>query len=71
MNDDRENLIGEAGAPPYVVLVNDELQYSIWPAARAVPAGWREVAVGNHEQCLEYVQQNWFDMRPLRVRGTI
>jgi MbtH protein len=25
----------------FLVLVNDEAQYSLWPAARAVPDGWR------------------------------
>ncbi|MDT7796766.1 MAG: MbtH protein, partial [Actinomycetota bacterium] len=27
----------------YLVLVNNEGQYSIWPAATAVPAGWTSV----------------------------
>ena len=25
----------------HVVVVNDEEQYSIWPAERELPAGWR------------------------------
>ena len=30
-------------ADRYKVVVNDEEQYSIWPADREAPAGWREV----------------------------
>ncbi|HWS39613.1 MAG TPA: MbtH family protein [Actinoplanes sp.] len=47
------------------VLVNDEGQYSLWPAALAVPAGWS--AVLRNEQrsvCLEHVDSAWRDMRP-------
>jgi MbtH protein len=49
----------------YLVLVNDEGQHSLWPAALAVPAGWR-VAHGadSRQACLEYVEANWTDMRP-------
>jgi MbtH protein len=49
----------------FVVLINDQGQYSLWPAATEVPAGW-SVA---HEQdgrdaCIEYIGKNWRDMRP-------
>lgn len=27
----------------YTVVINEEEQYSIWPARREVPAGWRSV----------------------------
>ncbi|HET9894405.1 MAG TPA: MbtH family protein [Streptosporangiaceae bacterium] len=49
----------------YRVLVNDEGQHSLWPAAIAVPDGW-EVAHDNDTRaaCLEYVEANWTDMRP-------
>ena len=30
-------------AEPYVVVLNDEEQYSIWPADRDLPPGWRAV----------------------------
>jgi MbtH protein len=49
----------------YLVLVNDEGQHSLWPAFAEVPAGWL-VAFGEDSRaaCLEYVEQNWTDMRP-------
>lgn len=53
----------------FKVLVNHELQYSLWPDGKAVPAGWRETGQrGNKAQCLAYVEREWVDMRPLSLR---
>lgn len=53
----------------YTVVVNDEEQYSIWPADREVPAGWRTVGVsGSKEECLAHIETVWTDMRPLSLR---
>ncbi|MCC6607385.1 MAG: MbtH family NRPS accessory protein [Anaerolineae bacterium] len=53
----------------YSVVVNHEEQYSIWPADRAVPAGWQTVGYqGSKEACLAYINQVWTDMRPLSLR---
>jgi MbtH protein len=49
----------------YLVLVNDEGQYSLWPAFRDVPAGWTTVGPrGARQLCLDYIEQTWTDMRP-------
>ncbi|GLY39686.1 protein mbtH [Amycolatopsis sp. NBRC 101858] len=49
----------------YLVLVNDEGQYSLWPAGIAVPAGWRTaLAADSRAHCVEYVEAQWTDMRP-------
>jgi MbtH protein len=51
------------------VVVNHEEQYSIWPADRETPAGWREVGkVGTKAECLAYIKEVWTDMRPLSLR---
>ena len=52
----------------YLVLVNEEGQHSLWPAFVEVPAGW-SVAHGedSRDACLEYVNANWTDMRPLSL----
>ena len=51
------------------VVVNHEDQYSIWPAHREVPAGWREVGKqGTEEECLAYIEQVWTDLTPLSLR---
>jgi MbtH protein len=54
----------------YRVMVNDEDQYSIWPADKPVPAGWRPVAEpGSKASCLSYITEVWTDMRPRSGRG--
>jgi MbtH protein len=53
----------------YTVVVNDEEQYSIWPADREIPAGWRESGMrGSKEECLAHIDEIWTDMRPLSLR---
>ena len=51
------------------VVVNHEEQYSIWPADRENPLGWRDTGVsGTKAECLAYIKNVWTDMRPLSVR---
>jgi MbtH protein len=53
----------------FIVLINHEEQYGIWPIDKPIPAKWRAVGVtGSREECLAYVRQVWTDMRPLSVR---
>ena len=53
----------------FLVVVNEELQYSIWPAADELPAGWtREGTSGPRDVCLAHIDRVWSDMRPLSVR---
>ena len=53
----------------FVVVVNQELQYSIWPEGKSIPLGWRAVEKsGRKEECLRYIDEVWTDLRPLRLR---
>ena len=53
----------------YMVVVNDEEQYSIWPAAKQLPLGWRDAGKhGSKAECLAYIEEVWSDMRPLSLR---
>ena len=53
----------------YVAVVNHEEQYSIWPADRELPAGWRATErSGPKDECLAYINEVWTDMRPLSLR---
>ncbi|ATQ70922.1 MULTISPECIES: MbtH family protein [Methylosinus] len=54
----------------FIVLVNHEEQYSIWPHWKAVPGGWKAVegVKGDKKTVLEYVEKTWTDMRPLSLR---
>ena len=49
----------------FVVLINDLGQYSLWPEAAEVPAGWSIArAQSSRQACIEYIGRNWTDMRP-------
>jgi uncharacterized protein YbdZ (MbtH family) len=53
----------------YKVVVNHEEQYSIWPADRENPLGWRDAGTsGPKADCLAYIAEVWTDMRPLSLR---
>jgi MbtH protein len=53
----------------YQVVVNHEEMYSIWPAYKPIPAGWREAGKsGLKADCLQYIDEVWTDMRPLSLR---
>jgi len=53
----------------FQVVVNDEEQYSIWPAGRALPAGWvAEGTTGTREECLAHIDEVWTDITPRSVR---
>jgi MbtH protein len=53
----------------YVVVVNHEEQYSIWPAEQAIPGGWRADGTrGTKAVCLAHVDEVWTDLRPLSLR---
>jgi MbtH protein len=56
----------------YLVLVNHEEQYSLWPSFREVPAGWTAVGPrGNRKDCLDWIQENWTDMRPKSLKDAM
>jgi len=49
----------------YLVLVNDEGQYSLWRTFKEIPKGWTAVGPrGARADCVAYIEKNWTDMRP-------
>lgn len=75
--DSVEFVIGLRGGGPaaegaeaiYQVVINEELQYSIWPAGEEVPTGWKSAGkTGTKTQCLDYIAEVWTDLRPLSLR---
>ena len=63
MSDERED------TTTYEVVMNDEEQYSIWPADRDNALGWKDAGKsGTKAECLEHIKQVWTDMRPLSLR---
>lgn len=60
--DENENAI-------YRVVLNHEEQYSIWPVGRENAPGWKDAGKqGSKEECLDYINEVWTDMRPLSLR---
>jgi MbtH protein len=54
----------------YLVVINDEEQYSIWDEALPVPVGWRSTGfAGSEEECVAHIDEVWKDMRPASVRA--
>jgi MbtH protein len=63
MSDDYEDSL------TYKAVINHEEQYSIWPAYRDNPPGWRDAGkTGTKQECLDYIGEVWTDMRPLSLR---
>ncbi len=57
------------GERTYVVVRNDEDQFSIWPSGRDLPAGWHAAGfAGAKDACLSHVDSVWLDMRPRSLR---
>ncbi|MBT0770090.1 MbtH family NRPS accessory protein [Kineosporia sp. J2-2] len=53
----------------YRVVLNDEEQYSIWPAGQDLPDGWHaEGTQGPKDECLNRITEVWTDMRPRSLR---
>ncbi len=53
----------------YRAVVNHEEQYSIWPAEKELPLGWRDAGkTGTKQECLSFIEEVWTDMRPLSLR---
>ncbi len=56
----------------YVIVRNDEEQYSIWRSDRSVPAGWDSVGEpASREDCLARIGELWTDMRPASLRAAM
>jgi MbtH protein len=53
----------------YLVVMNAEEQYSVWPLDKQIPPGWNAVGKqGRKADCLQYIEEVWTDMRPLSLR---
>jgi MbtH protein len=51
-------------------VINEQQQYSIWPAERTPPAGWRTVGEpAGRAECLRRIGEAWTDARPAALRA--
>ena len=60
---------GQGDNDVYVVVVNDEEQYSLWPAELVPPNRWGATGIrGPKAECLAWVRERWTDMVPKSLR---
>jgi len=53
----------------FVVVINDEDQYSIWEDSTTPPSGWYTTGfAGTKAECLAHIDEVWTDMRPRSLR---
>jgi MbtH protein len=61
--DEREDAI------TYVMVVNQEEQYSIWPSTKDLPLGWSDAGKrGTKAECLAHIKEVWIDTCPRSLR---
>lgn len=54
------------------VVVNHEEQYSLWPARKPLPPGWKPTfGPDEREACLAHIRAVWTDLRPLSLRKSM
>ena len=62
---DNRSIDGES----FVVLINAEMQFSLWPSGKSGPEGWSCVKdAASKADCLAFVETHWADLRPLSAR---
>lgn len=53
----------------FLVLINGEEQYSLWPAFAEVPQGWTvALEETTRPDCVQFINSRWTDMRPRSLR---
>ena len=56
----------------FLALQNDERQYSLWPSAIAIPAGWVIIlGPASRANCIEHIEKHWTDMRPNSLKAAL
>ena len=63
----------EAEISGYMVVINHEEQYSLWPVdAPRLPKSWKPAGYeGPLEKAQAYIEEVWTDMRPLSLRKAL
>jgi MbtH protein len=61
--------MSEEQSGEFVVVRNEEEQYSIWAIGRPIPLGWKVAGPsGSKDSCLAYIRETWTDLRPRSLR---
>ncbi len=62
--------IAAAAETCFRVLANTSGRFCLWPAAKSIPAGWREaLAASSKKDCLAFIGRSWTQLRvrPARI----
>lgn len=51
----------------FIVLQNQQGQYSLWPEFAEIPKGWQAI-IGptSRAKCIDYVEQHWTEINPFK-----
>ena len=54
---------------PFVIIINEQQQHSIWQETLTVPAGWSPIQEPmSRQKCMNWLERNWTDLRPQSLR---
>lgn len=52
----------------FLVLLNEEGQYSLWPSFAEIPAGWKVThGPAGHKESMDFIGAGWTDLRPVSL----
>ncbi len=52
----------------FIVLVNQQQQYSLWPVFAEHPGGWStSFGPARRSDCLDYIERTWTSINPFRA----
>lgn len=53
----------------FLLLMNDEHQYSIWPQILPIPPGWQHThGPLSRQACMDWLAEHWTDLRPYSLQ---
>ncbi|AEF55565.1 MbtH family protein [Marinomonas posidonica] len=51
----------------FLILINAQKQYSIWPNILPIPDGWlADNGPMSRKKCMDWLEANWTDLRPIQ-----
>jgi MbtH protein len=55
----------------FIVLMNSKNEYSLWPADKGIPEGWKNANYsGSKDECKAYIDKHWLSLMPVTNKST-
>ena len=55
----------------FIVLTNSKNEYSLWPADKAVPEGWKDADYsGTKDECKAFIDKHWLALMPVTNKAS-